>query len=220
MPHLTKLRVFLFLLALASAWLSWPVLARWNFGAAPADMTFEAYLAGGARAPSVLLRGVLVDASHEVRTEMVKSNGQSMGYAGSYFPLRAGTGDARPVKVFLKWNGYTEREGVAVLAGPGESVGSDTFGKRANKVHAGDLQDVQVSRLRGGMEFGDDLAKVLHHCTLPTETDLILVEQNLLPVSTPQALGLLAIPLGCLMLLGWSLAWERKQDKSTQVMQK
>lgn len=212
MRFLSKIRVFLVVLALAVGWLSWPALARWNFGAAPAEMTFDAFLAGGARAPSVLLHDVYVDGRNEVKTEMVKSNGQSMGYAGSYFPLRSGADDPRPVKVFLKWQQYTEREGVAVLALPGES--SEQFVGRANKMRAGGLQDVAVSRLYGH-EVGDDLAKALHSCSLRTEADLVMVEQNLAPMTTLQALGLLAVPPGLLALA--ALPWWLERRKKAKV---
>ena len=149
----------------------------------PTEMTFEDYINKGADNDWVVLTGVYVDGENKIETQLLR-NGQSTGaYAGTYFPLRTGPNDKRPVKVFLEptnWGQTFPQPLLMYESGPPSDKGFR-------------LDDRQV--LRGlrqrGIYFSSDLEKVLRTCKLGTTDDIILIKQREEPISAGLAAGMI-----------------------------
>ena len=186
------------------AWLGLPGLWQWLRNPVPVTMTFEDYLNQGARPDWGVLKGVYVDNLNRVRTQVSRRNtAPSESY--SYFPLRLGPDDARPVKVFLRPNSYVDSFPVALLAREGES--SQELSMRIKEGREESLQEVHVIRLLD-LEAGSDVRGAIRAgSSLPTDPDLIVVEQNGRPLGGHGLpvlilLGLLLLGLGATFLGG------------------
>lgn len=206
---LQRLRSFLFVGFLSSAYFVWPLLSRWAWGAPMQDLNFSDYIKKGATAPWVHLHDVYIDCSNRVKTKMVKS-GETDGTPGTtYFPLRSGPDDQLPVRAFVKLVKpyWVDPDGVALLSAsppedrqrrPGESF--DDAEKRRHALLTRSLQDLYVGRLRG-YEFSGDVESILGGGKLPKESKLVLLEQDLNPPATSYAILLFALPSACLAAL-------------------
>lgn len=156
-------------------WLALPGLWQWLRNPAPVTVAFEDYLHQGAQPEWVVLKGVYVDNLHRVQTA-VSSRNQSPKPSYAYFPLRLGATDSRPVKVFLRPVSYLDSIPVALLAREGESSLDLSIRHQAGGKEP--LQEVHMVRLLS-LEAGSDvLAAIRAGSSLPTEPDIIVVEQN------------------------------------------
>jgi hypothetical protein len=178
------------------AWLGLPGLWQWGRNPAPVTMAFEDYLNQGARPDWVVLQGVYVDNLHRVQTVM-ESRGQSPQSSYAYLPLRLGPEDVRPVKVFLRPNSYVSGPRVAILGRKGESpMDLSTRGNMGDKES---LQEVHAVRLLD-LDAGSDVRGALRAgSTLPTDPEVIVLEQNRKPMGGHQVPVLL---LFCGLTLG------------------
>jgi hypothetical protein len=176
---------------------------------APQEMAFEDYLRDGSDNDWLVLTGVYVDGDNRVETELVEQGHSSGTYAGTYYPLRTGPDDRRPVKVFLKPRNV-------LISGGGQvtllEVGDPRAGATARAIGRNERQTVHALRQRG-IDFSHDLEKALHACRLVTADEVVLVEQGGRPISTGEAAGMIAVLAGTLTLFGLTFL-RRRESKA------
>lgn len=169
------IRKYLGAALVAGTVLAGPGLWQWVRNPAPVEMAFGDYLDRPSKPDWVVLRGVFVDNLAKVETQLEsKRHGAQPSY--SYLPLRLGPDDPRPVKVFLRPTHYVSGARVAVLAREGEA--GLALSERAAAMPKEALQEVHALRLTG-VEAGDDVRAALRAGSyLPTDPDLIVLDQN------------------------------------------
>ena len=179
-------------LALIGGWIAWPFAWQSFRNGTPLDIGLDDYLAQGSDREWLQLHRVYIDGTHRVGTVMTQ-NGREVGGSYTYFPLRTGPDDARPVRLFLRANHFAD------LGSTIQLIGSDDASPPTAASPEPLLQDVPGT-LSVGLDAGADVRAALRRGALPAVEEVRVLVQGATPVSLAAAVALAVAPIALLAL--------------------
>ncbi|HEY2587286.1 MAG TPA: hypothetical protein VGI81_16185 [Tepidisphaeraceae bacterium] len=172
--------------ALLSGWALWPAIRTGWGNPWPQVLTLEEFRAHGSIGEWVTLKDCYVDVNGSV--EDLPGGGRE-----TYFPIRSGPNDDRPVKVFVKPSCWSAGADQVWLAREGEGPG-DVAG-RAAAGHGSELQEVS-GLVAVGWKFSGGTRDLIRSERSHGAPDAILLLHNQRPPNRVEGLAALAVPLG------------------------